>query len=218
MLAGAAIGFNRGSQGHAAGFRTNIMVGLASCVAMVLANLLLATYGRTESSFADMDVMRLPLGILTGMGFIGGGCILKKDELVTGVTTAATLWSITVIGLCFGGGQLFLGVVASLLSIFILWTLKWFDIRIPRIHRARVLIEASGTEPITDLKKVIRPFDCYSHFILQRNEDKLRILEFEIQWVKSDKEFAPSVLLKELEKHYSVKLFELTAEKIDYWL
>jgi MgtC family len=50
--------------------------------------------------------MRLPLGILTGVGFIGGGTILKRGDLVTGVTTAATLWLVTVIGLCFGGGQL----------------------------------------------------------------------------------------------------------------
>ena len=53
--------------------------------------------------------MRLPLGILTGVGFIGGGAILKKGGSITGVTTAATLWIATVIGLCLGGGQLALG-------------------------------------------------------------------------------------------------------------
>lgn len=62
--------------------------------------------GKTPESFAVMDLMRLPLGILTGVGFIGGGTILKKGDLVTGVTTAATLWLVTVIGLCLGGGQL----------------------------------------------------------------------------------------------------------------
>ena len=48
--------------------------------------------GKTPESFVVMDLMRLPLGILTGVGFIGGGAILKKGDLVTGVTTAATLW------------------------------------------------------------------------------------------------------------------------------
>jgi putative Mg2+ transporter-C (MgtC) family protein len=47
----------------------------------------------------------LPLGILTGMGFIGGGAILRRESLVLGVTTAATLWFVTVIGLCFGVGR-----------------------------------------------------------------------------------------------------------------
>lgn len=53
-----------------------------------------------------LDLMRLPLGILTGMGFIGGGAILRRDGFVFGVTTAATLWFVTAIGLCFGVGRL----------------------------------------------------------------------------------------------------------------
>jgi putative Mg2+ transporter-C (MgtC) family protein len=104
MFAGAIIGFNRGARGHAAGFRTTILVGLAASVAMIQANILLPLEGKTPGSFAVMDLMRLPLGILTGVGFIGGGTILKKGDLVTGVTTAATLWLMTVIGLCLGGG------------------------------------------------------------------------------------------------------------------
>ena len=75
-----------------------------------------------------MDLMRLPLGILTGVGFIGAGTILKRGELVTGVTTAATLWIITVIGLCFGGGQLALGSIATILSFIALWVFKWVDL------------------------------------------------------------------------------------------
>src|SRR6266446_8043427 len=101
MLAGAIIGFNRGARGHAAGFRTTILVGLAASVAMIQANILLPMDGKTTGSFAVMDLMRLPLGILTGVGFIGGGAILKQGGSVKGVTTAATLWIITTIGLCF---------------------------------------------------------------------------------------------------------------------
>src|ERR1700758_248025 len=116
MLAGAIIGYNRGEHGHAAGFRTTILVGLAASVAMIQTNILLPLAGKTPESFAVMDLMRLPLGILTGVGFIGGGAIFKKGDLVTGVTTAASLWLVTVIGLCLGGGQLILGMVATLLG------------------------------------------------------------------------------------------------------
>jgi putative Mg2+ transporter-C (MgtC) family protein len=49
--------------------------------------------------------MRLPLGILTGVGFIGGGAIIKRDDIAVGVTTAATLWSATVIGLCLAADR-----------------------------------------------------------------------------------------------------------------
>jgi putative Mg2+ transporter-C (MgtC) family protein len=109
IASGALIGVNREVGGHAAGFRTTILVGLAACLAMIQANLLLSTIGKTSQSFVSMDVLRFPLGVLTGVGFIGGGAILKRGDLVTGVTTAATLWIMTAIGLCIGGGQLVVG-------------------------------------------------------------------------------------------------------------
>ena len=136
LIAGAVIGFNRGARGHAAGLRTTILVCLAASVAMIQANILLTISGKTPASFAVMDIMRLPLGILTSVGFIGGGTILRKGDPVTGVTTAATLWLVTVIGLCLGGGQLALGIAATVLGVIILWVLKWVDLVIPREHRA----------------------------------------------------------------------------------
>jgi hypothetical protein len=77
---GARIGLNRGARGHAAGFRTTILVALAASVAMIQANILLPLGGKTQDSFSVMDLMRLPLGILTGVGFIGGGTIIKKGD------------------------------------------------------------------------------------------------------------------------------------------
>jgi len=52
------------------------------------------------------DLMRLPLDILSGMGFIGAGAIVRRDNFVVGVTTAAIMWLLTVLGLCFDGGQM----------------------------------------------------------------------------------------------------------------
>ena len=132
MAAGAIVGFDRGARGHAAGFHTTILVGLAAAVAMIQTNILLPVSGKTPESFAVMDVMRLPLGILTGVGFIGAGTIVKKGDLVTGVTTAATLWLMTVIGLCLGGGQIVLGIVSTALAVITLRALQWVDRAIPR--------------------------------------------------------------------------------------
>jgi putative Mg2+ transporter-C (MgtC) family protein len=101
VAAGALIGLNRSEHGRAAGLRTSILVCLAACVAMLQVNLLLPLAGRSSNSFVMNDLMRLPLGILSGMGFIGGGAIVRRDNFVVGVTTAATLWFLTVIGLCF---------------------------------------------------------------------------------------------------------------------
>ncbi len=122
-LASAALGFDRSVEGHPAGVKT-MLVALAACLSMVQANWLINTVGKAPNSFVTLDLMRLPLGILTGVG-----AILKKGSDVIGLTTAATLWFVTVIGLCFGGGQIFLGVVGAAIGFAILRGLKRIEQR-----------------------------------------------------------------------------------------
>lgn len=147
VIAGAAIGADRGEQGRPAGLRTTLLVCLAAAVAMIQANLLLVTDGKTSSSFAVADVMRLPLGILSGMGFIGAGAIIHRRDLVLGVTTAATLWFVTVIGLCFGGGNLGLGAAATVLGLLVLSGLKYVERFMPAEHRATLTVAMSAEGP-----------------------------------------------------------------------
>ena len=73
IVAGGLIGFNREEHGRAAGLCTMILVCLAASVSMILVNLMMATAGRHADSFIMLDLMRLPSGILSGMGFIGAG-------------------------------------------------------------------------------------------------------------------------------------------------
>ena len=124
VFVGMVIGYNRSEHGKAAGMRTTVLVCLAASVAMIQVNLLLPMAGRGPTSFVMNDLMRLPLGILTGVGFIGGGVILRRDNIVVGVTTAATLWLVTVIGLCIGGGQIALGLAGTMLALGALWALR----------------------------------------------------------------------------------------------
>jgi putative Mg2+ transporter-C (MgtC) family protein len=147
VFAGAVVGLNRGEHGRPAGLRTTILVSLAAAVSMIQANLLLITLGKDDSSFATMDVLRLPLGILSGMGFIGGGAILRRGNMIVGVTTAATLWYVTVMGLCFGGGQLELGVAMLALGIFVLMVLKQLEVRMNVDRRASMMIEVAPDGP-----------------------------------------------------------------------
>jgi putative Mg2+ transporter-C (MgtC) family protein len=80
ILAGAVLGYDRDVEGHPAGLRTVILVALAACLAMLQANWLMNSVGKTPDSFVVLDLMRMPLGILTGVGFIGGGAILKRGR------------------------------------------------------------------------------------------------------------------------------------------
>ena len=73
VVAGLIIGFNRGEHGRPAGMRTTLLVCLAASLSMIQANLLMNSVGKAHDSFVVLDLMRLPLGILSGMGFIGAG-------------------------------------------------------------------------------------------------------------------------------------------------
>ncbi|HTX42195.1 MAG TPA: MgtC/SapB family protein [Acidobacteriaceae bacterium] len=127
LLAGGLLGIDRSRNGHPAGLRTTLLVTLAASVAMIQMNLLIPTNGKPPNSYAVMDLMRLPLGILTGVGFIGAGAIVRRGNMVAGITTAATLWFGTVVGLCLGGGQIILGSTAGVIGYLILTALRWLE-------------------------------------------------------------------------------------------
>ena len=146
-LAGALLGVNRTERGRAAGLRTMILVCLAGCVAMILTNVLLNTTGKDASYFTQMDTMRLPLGILTGMGFIGAGAIIQRGGGIQGITTAATLWLTTVLGFCFGSAQHVLGLAGLALAIGTLWGLEWVEDWLTRDRQARLIVIARPSGP-----------------------------------------------------------------------
>ncbi len=156
--AGVLLGFNRSARGRPAGLRTTCLVALAAAIAMIQADLLLVTAGKMSDSFGVMDVMRLPLGILSGIGFIGAGTILKRGQMVTGVTTAATLWFVTVVGLCFGGGQLGLGLASTAIGAVILWWLERAEeaMRQERMGKLNLLVQQDLPGMREDLERSLR--------------------------------------------------------------
>ncbi|GGF89581.1 magnesium transporter [Azorhizobium oxalatiphilum] len=182
------IGLDRELEERAAGLRTTILVCLAACLAMISSNLLLAEVGRADDSFAQMDVLRLPLGILTGMGFIGAGAIMRREDgLVLGVTTAATLWYMTVLGLIFGAGQYVLGGLALLVALGTLWLLKFASrfIRQEREAVLRVVLASDGTDALEsalwqDLNRP--PFRIRRSCVARDSETGARELRFELRY------------------------------------
>jgi putative Mg2+ transporter-C (MgtC) family protein len=182
---------------------------------MIQANLLLPLSGKTSESFAVMDLMRLPLGILTGVGFIGGGAILKKGDLVTGVTTAATLWLVTVIGLCFGGGQLTLGGAATGLAVITLWGLKRIDLIIPREHRAKLTVTCPSQWTVLEgLPQLIKTAGYHARFFEQKrhlDSDKIDY-SFEISWKRPELDGPPVMLLEIIDRQFPIQSFELTTD------
>lgn len=218
MIAGAVLGFNRGARGHAAGLRTTILVTLAAAAAMIQCNILLPLDGKQSGSFAVMDLMRLPLGILTGVGFIGGGVILKKGGSITGVTTAATLWIATVIGLCLGGGQLGLGIVSTALGLFTLWGMQWIDVRIPREHSAMLVVTTEPGSPTPRLEDLLGAQGYRARFRQQnrtlnpRNQEEIET-HFEVVWRQAECAAPRLNFVAQVEQVCRVKSIEITSER-----
>jgi putative Mg2+ transporter-C (MgtC) family protein len=214
MIAGAMMGFNRGARGHAAGLRTTILVAMAASIAMIQANILLSLGGKDASSFAVMDLMWLPLGILTGVGFLGGGAILKKGGSIKGMTTAATLWIATVIGLCFGGGQLGLGAISTVMGMLTLWAMEWIDIRIPREHRAILVVTTPVDAPPPDLNDFLQPLGYRARLRQQsrsaRNEEETET-HFDLTWKQAESVGPSLAFLAAIKTICCVRSFEIVS-------
>lgn len=201
LVAGFLVGLNRGERGRAAGLRTMILVCLAASAAMIQANLLLDLSGRSPDSFIMLDLMRLPLGILSGMGFIGAGAILRRGELVVGITTAATLWFVTVLGLCIGGGQIGLGMALLAAGMFVLIPLRWVEQRIPHDERAllRLTLTAEGLSEQT-LRDLLggAGLRVLSTKVVYVPRQELRRLELRVHWQGKPLETALPPVLQRL--------------------
>jgi putative Mg2+ transporter-C (MgtC) family protein len=185
VIASAAIGLERGERGKAAGLRTTMLVALAACFAMVLGNLLLNTVGKAPNSFVNFDIMRLPLGILSGVGFIGGGAILRRKKTLLGVTTAATLWYVTVVGLCFGAGAIWVGIGASVVGVLIVQALHVLEARMRRDRRATLTITWDRSKlDRTDLERLVvkHPFRLEASSSESSVEPYEGKLELSLRW------------------------------------
>lgn len=158
--------------------------------------------------------MRLPLGILTGVGFIGGGAILKRGNAIWGVTTAATLWIVTAIGLCFGGGQLGLGVLATALAILTLWAMHRVDLRIRRERRAALVVAIDSDKAAPDLNALIRPLGYSARFRRQSRSENGGGIEigYEIRWKQAECDEQSPAFLQIVGGQCEVRSYELISE------
>jgi putative Mg2+ transporter-C (MgtC) family protein len=211
VAAGLIIGSNRTERGRAAGMRTTILVCLAASLSMIEANLLMNTTGRVANSFVQFDVMRLPLGILSGMGFIGAGTILRKDNLVVGVTTAATLWYSTMMGLCFGGGQTGLGIAALVLGWGTLWGLTFVERHLRQDTLGMLTLSVSKNGPTEEeIRATIARSGCVvlAWGVAYTNYGESREVRGEIQRRAVPRDSRPPSFVAQLAENAHVKRIE----------
>lgn len=133
ILAGGLIGFEREWRGRAAGFRTHILVCLASALLMEAA----VSQGSWRFDVLAgteivSDPTRMAHGVLTGIGFLCAGVIFRAGFSIHGLTTAASLWITAAIGLLFGAGLFALAATGTVLTVVILAMLRLVSARLPQ--------------------------------------------------------------------------------------
>ena len=122
-LLGGLIGFEREVRGHSAGLRTHILVSLGSCLIMLTSLYVFDIYKES----ASIDPARIAAGVITGIGFLGAGAIIRSGEAVRGLTTAAGLWLVAGVGLGIGCGFYLASFVTAILAIIVLCTFRHLE-------------------------------------------------------------------------------------------
>lgn len=122
LIASGAIGFEREAHGQAAGFRTYIIVGVGSCLMMLLSLHIENLYiNSSDHSLLRIDPGRIASYAIASMGFLGAGAIIKGKGSVRGLTTAAGLWVVTGIGLAIGAGKIPAALCTTVLILLTLY-------------------------------------------------------------------------------------------------
>lgn len=111
-ICGGAIGLEREGKNRNVGIRTYMTVCLSTAVVMIIAH---HCYNDTHTG----DITRMAAASIQGIGFLGAGLIIQKDDKLMGITTAAILWGAAIIGLAIGYGLYFVGIVSTIIMIII---------------------------------------------------------------------------------------------------
>lgn len=148
MLVGAAlggiIGYERDYHGRPAGLRTHMIVALASSTFMVVSTHFVYFQRYAQGDFVAVDPSRIAASVVTGIGFLGGGAILRTGVSVQGLTTAAGLWLVAAIGLASGAGMYQVSVLATAIGLVALWVLRRFEGKEDHLQRRRVSLVLDG--------------------------------------------------------------------------
>jgi putative Mg2+ transporter-C (MgtC) family protein len=122
---GAMIGLERDLHGRAAGLRTNLLVSLGAAIFMLLSESIALSHSQAlVDSVIRVDPTRIAAQIVTGIGFLGAGAIIKNGLTIRGLTTAACLWISAGIGMSIGAGYYSMGILTTLISLFALTVLS----------------------------------------------------------------------------------------------
>lgn len=140
---GGIIGLERESVNRPAGFRTHMLVSIGSTLVMMINGIMISAYG----DVVNLDPGRFGAAVISGIGFLGAGTIIKEGNSVKGLTTAASLWTVACIGLAIGAGYYAISIITTLTVLVILELFARMEKKIIKKRRQLVLRIISENTP-----------------------------------------------------------------------
>lgn len=186
LVLSGIIGFEREWNNHSAGFRTHILVGVGSCLMMLLSLYgflhFLETYDNVR-----FDPARIPSYVISGIGFLGAGTIIVYGGTIRGLTTAASIWAVAGVGLVVGAGMYGPAIVATLIILISLVLLNNLEnIFHSKKKHVQIEIVVQDTLKISELMEIIEVHDVKIENIeVERMERNLRKLYIKINNMQS---------------------------------
>jgi putative Mg2+ transporter-C (MgtC) family protein len=168
-LLGGVIGFERDIHGRAAGLRTNMLVSTGAALFMLISVAMAQIYSRgPESTGLRVDPSRIAAQIVTGIGFLGAGAIIKEGFNIRGLTTAACLWVSAGVGMAAGAGLFEMAILVTLIGLFTLVVVNRFE-KIYAKDSYRILKITVAND--TDISRLIE--------VVKRKHLKILFLDFD---------------------------------------
>lgn len=201
-----AIGMERERKGRSAGLRTHLLVGVGSCIIMVI-----SIYGFPAMFAEKRDVARLAAQIVTGVGFLGAGAIIHRNSDIKGLTTAGTIWIVMAIGIACGSFNFIIAIVSAVVILLVLVVFKKMEAKISKRHPL-ISLSASSEEPIIEkVLTVSKEFDCtiydLSTNLIESGDTKMVQCTFKVKFL--DNEWKLNEYLSRLEKETKASSIEL---------
>ncbi len=191
LLAGGAIGIERSIHGRPAGFRTHALVCLSSSLLMLL-TVYQQDWFPSVGDTVRIDPTRMAQGIMTGIGFLGAGVIFKEGLSVRGLTTAASIWTTSAIGVLMGSGLYYPAFAATVLTLGVLAAFRWIENQLPSDRFAQHRIRFSRTEvmPEETLRELLARHGFSVSGLTYRLADDGRVFEYRMMIrTRDDKNF-----------------------------
>lgn len=145
---GGLVGLERERHGREAGLRTMFLVGMGTALIMTTSLRIVDLF--PGAGHIQVDPARIASGVVTGIGFLGAGAIVKDARRIRGLTTAACLWLVTAVGLAAGCGFMDLAIAATAAALLALHLLKKMELMFPRDIYARISVSGTGDGTFAD--------------------------------------------------------------------